>query len=229
MSIQRILIPIKPEQTIDHAMQEILSLANQVKATVKCFSVVDDLAPARVANHLRLSPWALLEMAQKKQLEELNTKIADISSDYPNVKFETAVTSGMPFLKIIEEADQESFDLIAISSKTETGKGQQFGSTTRHLMRKSAVPVWAVSNNSNQHINRIVAAVDLEAPSEEGVLLNEQIVIVAAGFARLLNAELTLVHAWKLAGEGYLRTWGDTRISKSDKSRQISNVLVTSH
>ncbi len=209
MSIKRIMLAIAPDQEVNEQFQQILSCADKFKATVQLFSVVDDLTPSRVANHLRLSPWALLEMAKDMQLERLAELAKKLNKSFPNIQFEYNVASGMAFVQIISAADLNNIDLIAVTAhQRQVPNGLKFGSTARHLMRKAPIPVWALTDNQHS-VRRIAAAVDVDSPSEEGMLLNESIVKNAAMFAELLDSDLYLVHAWRLVGEGYLRTLGN--------------------
>jgi universal stress protein E len=115
----------------------------------------------------------------------------------------------VPFIEVTKKVLQENYDLVILAAKaSEHSCKRFFGSTTVHLMRKCPCPVLTIGTKEDKPIKRIVAAIDVYAPSEEGLALNNKILTWAANLAASEKAELHVIHAWELPSEAYLKSWG---------------------
>lgn len=210
MKINKILIPLAPNQTLSDQFDQIFQLADANKATVTFFSIVEDLTAARLAKYVQQDlAQDLMNGIFNKQEQQLSAYATQLQRLYPNIEFTTEVASGTAFIEIINFSFTHGYDLIAIdANRGHKHHVAQSGSTTRHLMRKSPVPVWTTSRSKQAQIKEIVAAVDLAAPTPEGIELNTIILQNAAYLSRSLNARLHIFHAWQLPGEAYFRSWG---------------------
>ena len=84
-------------------------------------------------------------------------------------------------------------------------------------MRKCPCPVWAIKPSSKTGFDRIMAAVDFDPAHEENQALNTKIIELASSLAEFQDAELYVVHAWRLYGENLLRNRSGLRPNEIDK------------
>ncbi|MBU2713911.1 universal stress protein [Zooshikella harenae] len=232
MNIKKILVPISPEQTMGDHFHQIFQFANKKQVSVTIVSVIEQITPNCIAQYTQQASWEILDQIKKEQQKKLENEVNMLSAQYKNCVFNYELASGIPFVEIIKLASKEEFDLIAIdASRGYKSRAAQFGSTTRHLMRKSPTPLWTVVTDHQAKINRVLAAVDVVAPTDDGLELNKKIISCAAAFASVNDAELYVFHAWRLFGEGYFRSWG--RLSELEiaefalKERDARNEKLT--
>lgn len=210
INVERILVPVAPGQAHNERFHQVFAFANRWAAKVTLLTVVEDLTAVRVAKHANLPAWQLLKQAEEAERQSLEQLAEHLKQSYSQIEFEVQVRAGIAFLEIIHTAVKGRFDLIAIdANRGHKRHAARYGSTTRHLMRKSPTPVWTTAVQGSSEIRRIAAAVDVGAPTEQGKQLNHQIVEYAATMAKQYQAELYLFHAWQLLGESLLRSWGN--------------------
>ncbi|MBU2708063.1 universal stress protein [Zooshikella marina] len=232
MNIQKILVPISPEQTVTERFHQIFQFANKKKVSVTLLSVIEQITPNCVAQYTQQASWEILDQIKNEQQKKLESDVNALSAQYKDCAFNYELVSGIPFVEIIKKASEGKFNLIAIDAgRGYKSRAAQFGSTTRHLMRKSPTPLWTVVSDYQAKINRVLAAVDVAAPTDDGLELNKKIISCAAAFAATNEAELYVFHAWRLFGEGYFRSWG--RLSELEiaeyalKERDARNEKLT--
>ena len=138
--------------------------------------------------------------------EELQAMVAERVS--PGVAVSTRVIVGTPYIEIIRSVLEDGCDLVV---KTAEGHGvisqRIFGGTAFHLMRQCPCPVWIVKPQHDRPLKRIMAAVDVEVDADltEHSVLNNNILEIATSLAEIEGAELHVVHAWSVWGEGLLK------------------------
>ncbi len=136
------------------------------------------------------------------------------------------VRVGPSFIEIIKEAHELQADVVIKVSESMASKGSNIGTTDLHLLRKCPCPVWITRRRERAPYERIFAAVD---PGDEGwgrdTELDAKILDYAARVARTDNAELTIVHAWQMIGEGMLR--GRSRFSASEVQQMLDEERST--
>ena len=232
MNIQRILIPVAQEQTLDERFEPILSYANGCRAHVLLLHVIDDLCARREQSDDKHSSFELLSFAERRQNERLAECAKYITVTHPNIQIDTQIAFGKAFLEIIEAAQQNNSDLVVIDANRGNKKhASQFGSTTRHLMRKSKIPVWTIARKPAAKIDSVVAAVDVVAETADGLALNQDILQFAPFLAKQTGAELTMCHAWRLYGESYLKHWSKrsdldiARLAKTERDQRMKKCL----
>ncbi|WP_028108577.1 universal stress protein [Ferrimonas futtsuensis] len=226
MARTNILIPIAPGQTPSPALDELVSFADKTGAPVRLLSVVEQFQMLGVGN------ISLLDLL-KRSIEEQRKQLIDIASSltdkHPKLRVHIEVLSGKPFIEIIKYASSINASVIGLdASRSHKASTCQYGSTTRHLMRKSDVPVWVARPCLCQGVRRIAAAVDVVSSDLEVVHLNERIISKAKELAEHYDAELRICHAWKLDAEGYLRSWArynDTEIAKVAQEEEYQRRL----
>ncbi|KLV04133.1 Universal stress protein family 1 [Photobacterium aquae] len=205
MSFSPILVPIAPEQALNDSFHQAFRFANQCAAQVTLLSVIEDLAELKEISRYSCTTLDLLDKATKIYHDALKEHVHVLKKQYPNICFNIKIRIGVPFIEIVKEANASHSSLVIIDShranKTDACKR---GSNTLHLMRKSAVPIWSISTHS-QPVKQVVAAIDLA--NQDYQEFNAKIVDLAVEFCSVTGAELTLVHAWRLESEGFLRKW----------------------
>ncbi|MCW8328441.1 universal stress protein [Photobacterium sp. SDRW27] len=208
MTFQRLLLPIAPNQELGAAFHQAFQFADKVKAHVTLFTVIAELAEMKELSKYSVSTLTLLDEATKQSELQLGGYLSELKNQYPNITFELKVGVGIPFIEIIKEAAASSTDLIVIDAhRDDKDTACQFGTTTRHLMRKSSTPIWAIRlpEDKKPKINKIVVAIDVT--DQDSTLLNEKLLQHSYEFASINQASLYPSHVWRLESEGYLREW----------------------
>lgn len=205
MSFRHLLLPIAPEQQLEASFQEVLQFANAHSAQVTLLTVVDELEKFQELSQYTGTTLGLLDKATQYYHQSLKQHVQSFRSRYPEVKFSTLIRVGVPFIEIIKAAHEVQASLIVIDTHRQNkAEACQQGSTTRHLMRKSELPIWS-SSMEPMAIRRVGVAVDVA--SQDQTAFNEKVVSLSLEFCALTGAELILLHAWRLDTEGFLRKW----------------------
>lgn len=207
MPYQRLLFPLAPKQALSSAFHQALQLANQQKANVTLLTVIEELAEMQDLSRYSVSTLSLLDKATRQCEKQLEEYISILTPQYPNIVFEIKVATGIPYIEIIKAAASDSVDLIVIDAHRDHKETAcQGGTSTRHLMRESSTPIWAIQPQLEPtRIKKIVAAIDVT--DADSAQLNEKILQLAHEFAEINKASLYPCHAWRLESEGYLREW----------------------
>ena len=119
------------------------------------------------------------------------------------VEADARLLDGKPFVAAVTEVLLRGYDLVMKQSEGRGSSSWLFGSTDLHLIRKCPVPVWIVKPGESASIGKILAAVD--PVSSRGDQLDRLILDLASSLGRRHGAELHVLHAWSLGGEGLLR------------------------
>ncbi|WP_299017937.1 universal stress protein [uncultured Photobacterium sp.] len=208
MSYQRLLFPLAPKQIVSSAFHQAFLFADKQKATVTLFTVIAELTEMKELSKYSVSTLNLLDQVTNQCERQQEEYVTELKTQYPHITFETKVVVGIPFIEIIKEAAANNTDLIVIDAHRDNKETAcKWGTTTRHLMRKSPTPIWAIRSlpNIEPNIKKVVAAIDVtDADCAE---LNKRILQVAHDFAEINKATLYPCHAWRLESEGYLREW----------------------
>lgn len=207
MTYRRLLIPLAPKQPLGLGFHQALHFANQEKARVTLFAVIEKLAEMQDLSRYSVSTLNLLDNATSQCERELKEHIETLSPQYPDIEFDAVVTTGIPYIEIIKGAEKTGSDLIVIDAHRDHKETAcQWGTSTRHLMRESNIPLWTIHPlRESQQIKKVVAAIDVTGT--DLTELNEKILQHAFEFANMNQATLYLCHAWRLESEGYLREW----------------------
>lgn len=121
------------------------------------------------------------------------------------VQVTTKVLQGKPFIEIIRETLKEDYDLVMKPAESDaTIRDILFGSTDMQLFRMCPYPVWVI-NPTHPQIRKIMIAVDLLPSDQEKSILADKVIQWGKYIARLVNAELHVLHLWDLYGEMDLR------------------------
>lgn len=207
MSYRHLLFPLAPKQALGSAFHQALQFANQEKANVTLLTVIEELAEMQDLSRYSVSTLSLLDKATRQCEKQLEEYISILTPQYPNIMFDIKVATGIPYIEIIKAAASNSADLIVIDAHRDHKETAcQGGTSTRHLMRESSIPIWAIQPQLEPaRIKKIVAAIDVT--DADSAQLNEKILQYAHEFAEINRSSLYPCHAWRLESEGYLREW----------------------
>lgn len=184
------------------ALKRAVSLAKNNQARLTVMDVIDEFEP---------NPE--LEKRLGKSIEQLltDTRIDALTGliepyqESQQVVY-TQVKQGTPFVEIIRAVQRNDFDLLIKTSKPSTGIADRlFGSTDLHLLRKCPCPVWIEHPNTPQPYRQVLAAVNPvhDKPAEN---CDQLVIQLASSLAQIEQAELNILHAWRLEGESLLRS-----------------------
>jgi len=115
------------------------------------------------------------------------------------IEVTSGVLGGIPFLEIIQRAEGFGHDLLIKPAQAIGGtRDLLFGSTDLHLMRKCPCPVWIHKPAEGGRYRQIMAAIDVtgETPHQNRLILD-----LATSLAAREEAEVHVVHAWRVPGE----------------------------
>ncbi|MDV5168365.1 universal stress protein [Photobacterium rosenbergii] len=205
MSFNQLLIPIAPEQPLDESFHQAFRFANQISAQVTLLTVIEDLAELKEISRFSCTTLDLIDKSTKIYHGILKEWVQVLKQEYTNIKFQTKIRIGIPFIEIIKEANDSQATMVILDTHREAKeKACQRGSTTLHIMRKSEVPIWSIST-APRPVKNIVAALDIS--NQDYREFNEKILALAVEFCSITGANLTVCHAWRLDSEGFLRKW----------------------
>lgn len=205
MTIRKILVPIAPNQNDLTKALEIFSFALTQNAEILVLRVIEDADYEAASRQINAPISERLEVIKQQEEKKLLSLVDSIKGDFSNLKINIQVETGHASEQITKIS--ESFDLIAIDPLRKGKKRlAQAGSVTRYLLRHAVPPVWCLGQHSLTKASRVVAAINLR-DDEENKALNNQLVQSAISFATSVGADLHLLHAWNLEGEGFIRAW----------------------
>jgi universal stress protein E len=191
-----------------------LAQTNQAQLTI--VDVIEELPRDMRMLMVAVTPMELQELVIQERLKYLEPIVATLGRE--GVQAGVTILTGTPFLAIIRQVLRQKHDLVIMAADGRSRlKGQLFGTTSLHLMRKCPCPVWVMKPTWRERFHRILAAVDPAGGEEEANLLNIKIMDLATSLAEMEQSELHIVHAWDLRGEHQLRV--HTRISSAKMSQ----------
>ena len=144
----------------------------------------------------------------KLVLHEYETILAEAAKSVRSlgVRPATKVLVGDPAMEITRDVIEQQRDLVIMTAEGKGGLKQRlFGSTSMHLMRKCPVPLLILKPSRAKRFQRILAAIDPDVTGDARDTLNETILELSLSLSVLEEAELHVVHAWKMLGESLLR------------------------
>ena len=142
-----VMIPTDGSDCAELAVDHGLAVAEKFDATVHAVSVVDLRAVATAAD-------APVDAGLLSRLEERGRDATEAVADRAReagLDATTAVREGVPARALLDYADEEDVDLIAMGTHGRTGFDRYFlGSTAAKVVRASAVPVLSVRSGNNR-------------------------------------------------------------------------------
>jgi nucleotide-binding universal stress UspA family protein len=202
------ILAVTPARLIqDSVIFQSARIAKHQKSHVTFYSVAEEVPDEQLTWITILPPVELMANVLEDQQVSLNKSIETYKPNFSSLDTFNAI--GIPFIEVTKKVQQDNYDLVILAAKANNQPRKRFfGSTTVHLMRKCPCPVLTIGSNEDKPIKRIVAAIDVYAPSEAGRKLNESILNNASNLAVLESAELHIIHTWKLPSDDELKVWG---------------------
>lgn len=142
-NIAKILVPIDFSNYSKNALRYAANFAKRFDAKIYLVYVVEPIIyPSDFSMGQVTFPVADLEMNDKATAELETLAKAEIGED---IKVETIIKTGKPFVEINETAREEDIDLIIIATHGHTGMEHLlFGSTAEKVVRKAPCPVLTI-------------------------------------------------------------------------------------
>jgi universal stress protein E len=165
----------------------------------------------------------LQEEMVNSRTQELETLIEPYRKQ---VKIETKVLVGTPFLTIIREVLRNGSDLLIKIPEHQDWLSRFFGSDDMHLLRKCPCPVWLIKPEAPKSYRCILAAVDVDqVPSsveqQTRQSMNQQILQIASSLALSEFAELHVANAWDVMGESAMRHGAFTKTPEAEVNAYV--------
>jgi len=214
------------------ALETALDLADRHGATLDvlaCVAPPNDLAIlSRLAD---VDPERLVEDAVERTRKAALDKLAEIAADRP---FDLSVSVGKTYLEIIRHVARTGCDFVIKTAEPLSGMDRfLFASTDQHLLRKCPCPVWLQTPGGSRRPRRILAAVDLDVSDadepETLIALNRRVVDTACIIAGTPDAEVMVLHAWDVVGEGMIWAFSGGSDARLSADRYVNEVLAARH
>lgn len=140
--LKKILAPTDFSQLSRPAIREALELAIERAATVIVYHVIGEEVDWFDKDE-RLNPASALVPQHKQRLHEfINENFADLVG---KVRITEIVEAGVPYNRIVKKAEEESADLIVMSTHGRTGLEQiMLGSVTAKVVARATCPVLSI-------------------------------------------------------------------------------------
>ena len=185
-----------------------LASANRAKLTL--FDAIDTEGYAEPIGSAKTPFAEIVETLLKERVVERQKELEALGKTeqarHAGLRIDVRVEIGAKARTAIRHVLVNHHDLVI---KAAEGGGETvrylFGSTDRTLMRKCPMPVWILKPTRRRRFRKILAAVDVNPVEPETETLAERIVSLATALAKEEDADLHVVHVWRLAGEYKLR------------------------
>ncbi len=139
----------------------------------------------------------------------------------PRPELRCKVLTGRPHLAVVREVLREGHDLVMkTASPDESLMSHIFGTLDTRLIELCPCPVWIDKPIPHTRYSRIMAAVDISA--ESAPELQVTILQLAASVAEIEQAELHVIHVWRLYGETALRGRAFGEAAKEEVAAMIA-------
>ena len=186
---KKILVPLDGSVLAEMALQTAVSLAQQTEGEIVLLQIptthtpILPSTPEAVTYNLYASDYALDEGASTSR-EYLNQIRYGVGRHIEGVRWHVCVEEGDPASVIVDVAQANKVDLIAMSTHGRSGFGRWvMGSVTEKVLRHAPCPVLAV--RSKRPLNKILVTLD-------GSEIAEQSISCSLDLAEVMNAEVTL-------------------------------------
>lgn len=177
--LQNILVTVDFSESSDYVVENAIRLAEKFESQITLMHVIS-------VHHLSSKMDKLVEESVASKLAKI---AADVRAKGIDLK-ESIVEHGVPFEKIIHEAQTGDYNVIVVGSekKTET-ESYKLGTTDEKLIRKNQIPIWVVKPEPLRNIKKILCPVDFSDASLRA--LNNAVTL-----AQSFEAELSILHVY---------------------------------
>ncbi len=187
---RKILVPLDGSALAEIALQTAVSLAQQAQGKIILLQIptihtpVLPSTPEAVTFNLYAPEYAVDEGVGTSR-EYLNQIRYGFGRHIEDVQWQVCVEEGDPASVIVDVAQEENVDLIAMSTHGRSGLGRWvMGSVTEKVLRHAPCPVLTV--RSTRPLNKILVTLD-------GSELAERSIPYALDLAEVLETEVTLL------------------------------------
>jgi len=209
---RHILVLLNTEHSGQVCLNRIRRFVSDQKPTVTLLDVqpqISSFLPFFNANH----------EAVDRMVEERRRRIGEFAKELADVTtVEQKVLVGDRHVVTIREAIRGNYDLVLKDARP----GRiAFGSTDQRLFRDCPVPVWVLRPDEPANYKRVMVSID---PISEGSQATVgPLLDIASKLATFDNAELDVVHAWRMPGEEMLR-YGMIHMQEEELQDALSDV-----
>lgn len=218
------------------SLRRAVEIARDNRSRLHFVSVVEDFP--RLTRWLLPSADELLEIIERDRKERLEGFASGVRGE--GIEVGTTVLRGKVSTVLVEEVIRGQHDLLIKGA--EGGGDRLVASNDWHLLRDCPCPVFLVKpGHERDGFRRILAAVDptptpgdfepsdLADEEERRVRaeLNVRIMEIARGLAAREQAELHVLHVWRVPGESLLR--GETVVPQKEVDEYVESVRAAAH
>lgn len=203
----------------DHAtLERAALLAKENHARLTIVHVIKELPSSLQHVYVDDQPMDLTKLIMD-DLQERLAKIANSARSF-GVRPKTLLLEGQPVVEIVRDVVENHRDLVIITVDKKPGwKEFFFGNAVSAMMRNCPCPLLALKPTEHKGFKKILVAIDPVLVGDAHDTLNNVILELASSLAELENAELHVVHAWRLMGESMMR--GRFAIPSADVDRAV--------
>jgi nucleotide-binding universal stress UspA family protein len=167
------------------------------------FSLLASYEPVPISGKLFLGKEKLEEVNLALE-EKVHQQVDELAAGREDRLQHKLISSSKTFLEVIYKVLEHKFDLV-IKVREDFGSSKTLSSIDMHLLRKCPCPVWIINGDKQQRFSRILAAIDPSPTEVERVKLQYEILKLATSLAKLEQAELDILYAWKFYAEATLK------------------------
>ncbi len=203
---KNILIVCDDTERLDTVLKRGLWLAKANGARVTLIDVIET-RPGDLSRHFAALPPARSAEIERQVMAHYSQRLAEHAKAFRSegIEVREVVEQGIPFISVIQRVLAAGHDLVLKGDAPHNPSQTFFASNDMHLIRKCPCPVWILQSRQPRRTERILAAIDPDTTEPSMVALNTTILELAASLATRDEAELHVVHAWRLQEETALR------------------------
>ena len=200
--LHKILFATDFSKSSEDALNMSMHLAKVFNSEIYVLHVIPSMELSRLNKEM-------IENGVRKELQKIYNRISEEGIKVHDIGLQI----GIPFIRIIQEADKHDVNVILMGS----GKGispeannYTPGITAQKVLHKAAKPVWLVNSQKAGDIKSILCPVDFSKPAERA-LRN------AIHLARKMNAELTILHVIPAMMDIYQNILGEKKKEQAER------------
>ena len=200
--LHKILFATDFSKSSEDALNMSMHLAKVFNSEIYVLHVIPSMELSRLNKEM-------IENGVRKELQKIYNRISEEGIKVHDIGLQI----GIPFIRIIQEADKHDVNAILMGS----GKGispeannYTPGITAQKVLHKAAKPVWLVNSQKAGDIKSILCPVDFSKPAERA-LRN------AIHLARKMNAELTILHVIPAMMDIYQNILGEKNKEQAER------------
>lgn len=204
----------------DNPTPSLLRALNLAKSNGARLTLIDVVEPVETPKDIESNyKIDLTEVLKKERWQILKDLIAGL--DQKDSIIYSKVLVGIPFIEAIKYVQNGAYDLLIKVARPPSNFSERlFGGNDMHLLRKCPCPVLIDRPSTEEHYQQVLATVELEPTNDKSC--DELVMQLATSLAQREEADVNIVHAWRLQGESTFRS-GRYRIDDSE----LESMLVS--